>query len=57
MPSVVKQVYYRKHPENWKMERRVKKVRTKFENEQNVRMLSKPLIDENLKGRRVFPLN
>jgi hypothetical protein len=34
-----------------------KKVRTKFENEQNVRMLSKPLIDENLKGRRVFPLN
>lgn len=25
MPSVVKQVYYRKHPENWKMERRVKK--------------------------------
>lgn len=57
MPSVVKQVYYRKHPENWKMERRVKKVRTKFENEQNVRMLSKPLIDANPKGRFSSELN
>jgi hypothetical protein len=57
MPSVVKQVYYRKHPEKWKMERLGKKVRTKFENEQNVRMLSNPLIDENLKDRRVFPRN